>query len=50
MTSDDFKRTSIENDKPVSDEVKTKNILSGGYSNENPAQGGILIEQAFSPK
>ena len=52
MTSNDVKMTSKgsnKNDKTVSKKVKTKNSLGGGRPNDdNPTQGSILIEQAFS--
>ena len=49
MTSNDFKRTSIENDKPVSKKVNRKNNLRIGDPNDKTTQGSILIEQTFSP-
>ena len=49
MTSNDFKRNSIENDKSVFKKVKTKKDLRGGDPNHNPTQGCVLIEQVFSP-
>ena len=51
MTSNDLKMTSkdpIENDKPVSKKVKSKNNLKGGDPNDNTGNRGDSVEQAFS--
>ena len=53
MTSYDLKRPQMTSKEPVIDHVKSngKNYMKGVNPNDdNPAQGSIFIDQAFSSK